>query len=206
MFYMQKYSTGVDIPKIALFDLDGTVLDNTEIVVSAYQSALKSLNYPVPEYDFVASLGGKSIRDTAIALGVKDKDLAAVDEHFWSFFAEYCRTLNQNDMQPVVIESAEAVLQNLKEQGVVTSNLHKNADFLLKRAGLHDYFEIIVGKEDILSQGLQLKPAADPVYYTLNRMHFINYAKNEVVFIGDSPADAQCGQNAAVTTIIVNSS
>lgn len=199
----------MELPKIALFDLDGTILDNTEIVVAAYQSALKSLQYPVPDYEFVASLGGMSILDTTIALGVGEQDFEAVNQHFWNFFGEYCSTLDQNNMQPVVIESAELVLQYLRNNnvrmGVVTSNSHANADFLLNKANLHHYFDIIVGKEDILEKSLRLKPSADPVYYALNLLQFTNYSKADVAFIGDSPADALCGLNAGVTAIIVNS-
>ena len=77
-----------------------------------------------------------------------------------------------------------------------TSNSSKNADLLLKKAGFRDYFEIIVGKEDIT----KLKPNPDPILYALNEMNFKNKS-NETWMVGDTIYDVQAAKNANVTSI-----
>ena len=184
------------LPKIMYFDLDGTLFDNSEIVVDAYYSGMIGLGYMTKPRTFISTLNGKSTIETAKALGLKEQDWKNMDEWFWEFFGGYCAEVEDVELIPYTEEVLNHLKKNKVRLGIITSNSSKNADLLLKKAGFRDYFEIIVGKEDIT----KLKPNPDPILYALNEMNFKNKS-NEVWMVGDTIYDVQAAKNANVTSI-----
>ena len=191
MFYSEK-----KLPEIIYFDLDGTLFDNSEIVVDAYYLYDSRLGYITKPRTFISTLNGKSTIETAKALGLKEQDWKNMDEWFWEFLEVIKVEVEDVELIPYTEEVLKLLEKNKVRMGIITSNSSKNADLLLKKAGFRDYFEIIVGKEDIT----KLKPNPDPILYALNEMNFKNKS-NETWMVGDTIYDVQAAKNANVTSI-----
>ena len=99
------------LPEIIYFDLDGTLFDNSEIVVDAYYSGMIGLGYITKPRTFISTLNGKSTIETAKALGLKEQDWKNMDEWFWEFFGGYCAEVEDVELIPYT----EEVLNHLKK-------------------------------------------------------------------------------------------
>ncbi len=184
--------------EVVLFDLDGTLMDNTEVIVDIYRRAMLSLGLNPPSDGYIASLGGKSTFATAQAMDVPEEFLNSVDKFFWTEFRKYCETM---DTQPVLLPGVEEFLSFLQERGtrmgVVTSNESKNARFLLGKAGLLDKFEIVIGREEVT----EYKPSPVPLLTALSTMDISSWDRSTVVYIGDTASDVLSAKRAGIFSI-----
>ena len=185
------------LPDIILFDLDGTLLDNSHVVIDAYLTGLQQLGYPVPGREKIALQAGKNTYVTALALGVAEEDLSKMDAWFWDYFQQYCQTSTD---EVITMPGVEPLLSAIAAQsiplGVVTSNSAENATLLLRRASLLHYFTTIVGKEHTLRH----KPAPDPIQYAIERLP----SSGPIVWmIGDSAADIAAARAAGIVAVAI---
>jgi len=92
------------------------------------------------------------------------------------------------------------VVHNLSQTGVqlaiVTSKTHVLARRGLKRCELNQYFDIVIGMDDVEKH----KPDPAPVLAALGRL---SAGLTSTVFIGDSPHDVVAGRGAGVDTAAV---
>ena len=92
------------------------------------------------------------------------------------------------------------VVHNLSQAGVqlaiVTSKTHVLARRGLKRCELNQYFDIVIGMDDVEKH----KPDPAPVLAALGRL---SAGLTSTVFIGDSPHDVVAGRGAGVDTAAV---
>ena len=92
------------------------------------------------------------------------------------------------------------VVHNLSQAGVqlaiVTSKTHVLARRGLERCELNQYFDIVIGMDDVEKH----KPDPAPVLAALGRL---SAGLTSTVFIGDSPHDVVAGRGAGVDTAAV---
>ena len=189
-------------PKAVLFDLDGTLLDNSAVVVEAYYTGMKKLGYEPKDKKFIKTLLGRSTYNTGRGLGLKEEDLPAIDTHFWDFFGSYANTLKGS---PVVYESIPEILKLFHERnipmGICTSNQASSARILIQKAGLSSYISAYVGSEDLPER----KPDPQPLQLLLSKLEIpIPKNRNENLwFVGDTAPDVLAARNAGLKSIAV---
>ncbi len=187
--------TKLELPRAVLFDLDGTLLDNSTLVIEAYYTGMIKLGYQPKEREFIRGLLGKTTFAIGRELNLLDEDLPKIDAHFWDYFGTYA--LNDDykpDVYSGVIEVLTFFYNNSVPIGICTSNKATFARSLMKKVNLDHYISIYIGKEDVS----EMKPAPEPLLLGMKRLGFEKLSeKDETLwYVGDSTPDIEAAHNA----------
>lgn len=186
---MRKY-------KLALFDLDGTVLNTLEDLTDATNAALAMHGYSSHDADAIRSFVGNGIEiliRRALPRGTDEAKMHTVLEDFKKYYGAHCA--DKTRPYPGVPD----MLCALRAAGVKTAVVSNKADFAVKTLAERYFtglFDMAVGERE----GIARKPAPDSV---LEIMRALEVAPAECVYIGDSDVDVQTAKNAGVDGIFV---
>ncbi len=138
---MKIYST-------VLFDLDGTLIDTSEGVIGSAFYALETLGYQAPSFqECLPFLGPPLSYGFGVVCGVKESDIPRAIEVFRRRYIG-----EEWYLRSTVYPGIPALLSALRRAGykvaVTTSKLQAAADKILKKLGLYDYFDLVVGSSD----------------------------------------------------------
>ena len=182
--------------KLAVFDLDGTILDTLEDLTSAVKFALENNRLPTRSRDEVRSFVGNGIVNLmkrAAGENAKDGDKVLAD--FKAYYKAPCAE------QTKPYKGILTLLDNLKANGVklaVLSNKAHFATIALADRYFPGVFDTVAGENE--AAGIRKKPAPDALYAIIERY---GANKKETVYIGDSEVDIQTAKNAGVDCISV---
>jgi phosphoglycolate phosphatase-like HAD superfamily hydrolase len=170
-------------PQLVIFDLDGTLTDSAQGIVSSFRHALGQIGAVVPDGDLAGRIVGPPMHHTLSAMGLGDDADAAIA----AYRADYStRGWAMNSL----FEGVAALLADLKAAGVrlavATSKAEPTARRILEHFGLDGYFEVIAGasvdgsratKSDVVAHALaQLRPLPDRVLMVGDRSHDVEGA------------------------------
>ncbi len=177
---------------VVLFDLDGTLIDSLELLVSAMQHAFDSWSGRRPSVDeWVATIG----RPLVWQFG----QYASTEEEIQGLVRTY-RTFQHahHDRLTTTFAGIPDLVHRLREEGhplgVVTSKGDLLAHRSLEHVGLASYFPVIVGAD----RTTRHKPAPEPIWFAMQEL---GAEAAEVVYVGDSPFDMLAANAAGVTSI-----
>ncbi len=150
---------------VALFDLDGTMIDSAPGITSTVAESMRALGLPVPGPDVLIRLVGPPIMDGfREVLGLADADAAAL---LVAYRARYASTGALETVAfPGVAEALDRIAQPL---AVATSKPWPLATAILERLGLADRFVAICGanaddtgssKAEVVAKALEALRAA----------------------------------------------
>lgn len=178
-------------PRAAIFDLDGTLADTFDLVISAYSTACEDY------------LGRKLTREEVISrfgpteIGMLRKELPAASHD--RAIAQFRQSYRDNHRRMVrVFDGIPEMLNALRAKripmGIMTGKGRDTADITLAELGWTDLFaSVITGDESP-----KPKPAPDGV---LISAHQIGVSPAHCIFVGDAPADIQAGKASGATTV-----
>ena len=183
--------------KVALFDLDGTVLNTLDDLADAVNAVLAANAMPSRTRDEVRSFVGNGVAKLIERAVPQGTDAALINKLLAEFKVYYgARSANKTAPYEGVLE----MLAALREAGVRTAVVSNKADFavqpLVKRY-FGDLFDIALGEDTAKRPA---KPAPDMVWHVLD---VLNVGKEEAVYIGDSDVDVLTAQNAGLPCIAV---
>ncbi len=181
--------------KIAIFDLDGTLLDTLDDLANAVNYALVKHGLPARSAKEIRAFLGNGMA-RLIELSANG---AGNTREILADFKTYYATHSADETKPY--EGIMEVLAMLKKQGVKTAILSNKGDFAvqtLTRVYFGELIDEAQGENE--AQGVKRKPSADGVYAIMRRL---NAAKEETVFIGDSEVDILTAENAGVDCLAV---
>lgn len=180
--------------KIILFDLDGTLIDSTDAIVSTFRFAFKEQGF-----DFRGS--DKNIKDLiGYPLDIMFERLGVSKQKVWDYVDSYKNRYRVISVeQTTLLENAFEAVQlasKIARVSVVTTKTRMYTIPILDNFNITQYFEIITGRENVENP----KPHPEPILKTLVQM---NYDKNkdEVYMIGDTKLDLICANEAKVNAI-----
>lgn len=175
--------------EVILFDLDGTLVDTIELILSSARHATKVvLGEALPDDVLRRSIGVPlRVQFAEYAPGHVDELLAEYRAHNDSFHDELIREY------PGTEEALDAIAAAGYRMGIVTSKSRPVAQRGLDFFGLGRYFEVVVGFEDTEIH----KPEAAPVLEAALRM---GTTPERCVYVGDSPHDMASGSAAGALT------
>ena len=186
---MEKY-------KIAIFDLDGTILNTIEDLADSTNYALACNNLPQRSLEEIKSFVGNGIRKLIERAVLPDTDKEVVDKVHQSF-TEHYKVHCADKTRPY--EGINDVIIQLREKGIKTAVVSNKADYgvqLLCQDYFDGLFDYAVGEKE----GNRRKPYPDAVYEVLDKF---GIDKEDAVYIGDSEVDYQTSRNAGIDVIMV---
>ena len=178
--------------KIAfIWDLDGTLLDSYEAILSGIEEAFAQFSIP---YD------KEKVREFILRYSVQDLLEQVAEER--NLDAEVlnqvrAQSLAEKNPQVVLMPGAREVLAWADESGIqqfVYTHKGDNAFTILRDLGLESYF-----KEILTSQsGFARKPSSEAATYLIDK-HQLN--PDNTYYIGDRTLDVEFAQNSGIQSL-----
>ena len=183
--------------KMAVFDLDGTLLNTLEDLADAVNYSLAQFGMPQRTIEEVRNYVGNGIRLLIERSVPNGTDLPVIDnvfECFKKYYQEHC-----ND-KTKAYDGIIDMLKELKQSGIklaVLSNKAQNAVTKLCDIYFDNLLDITFGARE----GIAKKPAPDAL---LECAAIADIALEDIAYIGDSDVDVLTARNAGVDCIAVS--
>lgn len=197
--------------KLVLFDIDGTLVKRCSSSASLHTDALVHAFKAVFGID--VKLGASTIKlsgmtDRAIVFTLGEMDglkrneiLAKIDDVFAATIKYFLEGID-DDHTFSLIPGVLPLIHDLKEKGhtlgLLTGNLEPIAEAKLKKFSIFQFFQVgAFGNVTEIRHHL--------VEIAKGKMSLIgmSFENEDIVVIGDTPRDVDCGKNACVRTIAV---
>lgn len=175
-----------------LFDLDGTLIDTNELIISSFLHTLEQYYPSQFKREDVLPYMGPSLKETFGNL-----DPNRVEEMIQTY-----RNFNisNHDLLVTEFEGVYETVKTLKEKGyklaIVTTKMLNVAEMGLKLTKLDQYFDVIVAIDHVQ----KLKPDPEPLLMALEQL---GTSPNEAIMVGDNYHDILGGKNAGTKTAAV---
>ena len=191
----------LQIPEMAMLDLDGTLVDSVPDMAYSLQQTLARIGLPGQGEDKIRDWVGNGIEylvKRAVREGLDDEpEQALVDEAFSIFLAIYGEnTCTRSRCYPGVQEGMDYLKSKQIKLGCVTNKRAQFTESILRKLGLFDDFGIVIGGDTLPKR----KP--DPLPLLHAAAHF-NVAAENALMIGDSSKDIEAGRAACFKVVCV---
>lgn len=182
--------------RLAVFDMDGTILDTLEDLHDSVDRALDAFGFPLRTMEEVRLRLGKGMAylvHESLPEGVEADVEADVLDWFRKDYGAHCldHTRAYDGIRPL--------LARLRRADVRTAVLSNKGDYAVQeliRSFFPGDFDFAAGER----AGIRRKPAPDAVLDVMDRF---GMEKADTVYIGDSEVDLQTGRNAGTRMISV---
>ena len=131
---------------VILFDLDGTLIDSTDAILSSFKDSFDDFSLPQANPNKIKSLIGHPLDHMYKELGVDEKIVWDMVDCYKSHYRS--RSKQMTKLLPNAKEAIEEA-SSFARLGIVTTKTGKYSKELMEHFGLMDYFEVLVGREDV---------------------------------------------------------
>lgn len=181
--------------KVAIFDLDGTLLNTLDDLANACNYALNKFSFPthkVEKYKKFIGNGIYKLIERALPDDKKDKEtIKKVLEVFSDYYNEHMMDMTKP------YDGIISLLDELRIKGIrlaVVSNKKHEFTVEIVKKYFDDRFDIVFGHRDSYKE----KPDPTSVLEVIDKF---NILKSECIYIGDSNVDIITAKNAEVKCI-----
>ncbi len=193
---------GGELPRLVMFDLDGTLVDSVPDLATAVDRMLVELGREPAGLERVRQWVGNGARvlvRRALAGGLDHSAVgeAETEEALARFLDIYADCHELITLYPGVHELLEALSTAAVELAVVTNKPERFVAPLLEQVGLGGYFRWIIGGDTLPQQ----KP--DPAAL-LQVMRLAGVSQEQSLFVGDSRTDVLAARAAGVPCVAVS--
>ncbi|MEU6350865.1 HAD-IA family hydrolase [Streptomyces sp. NPDC047072] len=190
---------GADMTRVAIFDLDGTLVDSPQAIMRTFAAAFEAMGVgPRDPAEIRATIGLPLDQAFADLLGVRRDDPRVAEG--MARYQEAFRTVLLPRAAELVFPGVPEGLAELRRQGitlaVATSKFHAGADALLRAAGLGDFFTVLVGADDVAHP----KPHPESALTVLVRCAA---GPERAVAVGDTSHDLLMARAAGIRSVAV---
>lgn len=191
-----------ELPRLVMFDLDGTLVDSVPDLATAVDRMLVELGREPAGVERVRTWVGNGARvlvRRALAGGLDHSAVgeAQTEQALARFLDIYADCHELITLYPGVHELLEALSTAAVELAVVTNKPERFVAPLLEQVGLGGYFRWIIGGDTLPQQ----KP--DPAAL-LQVMHLAGVSNLQSLFVGDSRSDVLAARAAGVPCVAVS--
>lgn len=181
--------------KAAIFDLDGTLVDNNDVHYDAWKKYLKDNGKDISDEDFKENISGRTNQDAVEHIYDKKMSKEEASKYYMEKEQIY-RDMYKDDIAP--IGGLENFLKELDDHGIAmaiaTSGIPVNIEFMFEHVPIRKYFKKIINADDI-SNG---KP--DPEIFLKAAQELDIDPENCVVF-EDSISGVKAGKAAGMKVV-----
>jgi HAD superfamily hydrolase (TIGR01549 family) len=180
-------------PQLVIFDLDGTLTDSAQGIVSSFRHALGEIGAVVPDGDLASRIVGPPMHHTLREMGLGED----ADEAIAAYRADYtARGWAMNRL----FDGVDELLADLRAAGVrlavATSKAEPTARRILAHFGLDGHFEVIAGASVDGSRATK----SDVVAHALAQLQPL---PNRVLMVGDRSHDVEGAAEHGIDTVVV---
>ncbi len=179
---------------VILFDLDGTLIDSTDAIISSFYHSFeeKKFNFEGTQED-IKNLIGYPLEVMYTELGIPKE---VVNEFVDAYKKKY-REISL-DMTLVLDDAKEAIELASKHArlGVVTTKTTQYSIPLLENMGIMKYFECIIGRQEVINP----KPHPEPVLKAMEMMN-VTCEDFDIYMIGDTKLDLIAAKEAKINGV-----
>lgn len=186
--------------KLAIFDLDGTLLNTVEDLGNATNHALTQCGFPTYPIEAYYRMVGRGIYNMFRAAVPSEHATEDNVQKMASYFLPYYDAHKCDFTRPYdgILQMLETITGRGVRLAVASNKYQDGAEKLVSHFfGEYDFVKILGQRE-----GQPIKP--DPAIVDQILAEVPSVTKAETVYVGDSNVDMQTGSNAAVRTIGVS--
>lgn len=174
-----------------LFDLDGTILDTNELIITSFLEILQGMVDEGFNREHIIPTMGETLVDQLQRFsGLEDVD------HLIEKYREV--NLRLHDEYVRAFDYVHEVLERLQQEhiklGVVTTKMRLTTDRGLAFVDIQKYMQAVITIDDVE----HAKPHAEPVQKAMALLHA---DPATTLMVGDSVVDIVSGRNAGVDTV-----
>jgi phosphoglycolate phosphatase len=190
------------LPKLIMFDLDGTLIDSVPDLAAAVDKTLIALGREPAGIERVRNWIGNGVRVLVRRALAGDMDHSSVDEASTEeALAIFMEAYSDNHSLTVVYPGVHETLKWLKKQGVemalITNKPERFVAPLLDEMKLGRFFRWIVGGDTLPQQ----KPDPAALFFV---MKMAGVPGSQSLFVGDSRNDVLAAKAAGVTCVALS--
>jgi len=186
-------NAGMPVIKAVVLDVDGVLIDSTDVIVKAYLETARKLRLRIPSRQEIIDLMGRPLEEITRTLWPNsDTEL---------YMKEYRRRFMDESLVIPRINGALDAVREVRRSGfrigLVTGKIKYFVEKHLKEAGFElNVFEVIASFETTQKH----KPDPEPLRYVISKLHV---KPEETVYVGDALSDYECAENAGVRFVAV---
>lgn len=181
--------------KLAIFDMDGTLIDSQRVIIAAMRAAYRGLGLDAPSDDAVRAIIGLSLPEAFRVLSPAHEDAVLVDAYRSGFAA--LRQESGGEAEAPLYPGAREALAALGARGVLlsvaTGKARRGFDHAVEAHGLHGLFT-----HPQTADIARSKPHPEMVERAMD-LHGVTGA--ETVMIGDTTFDMEMARAAGARAI-----
>lgn len=176
--------------KVIIWDWNGTLADDVEASFRATNSILAGRNMPpITMEQYYAYMDTPISKFYAHLFDLKEVSMSVLGEEFYDYYPRYFEGLH---------DGVEELLEELQGKGlrqvILTSGNTDVVDRDLRKYGIRDYFEEVLGADDLL--------AAGKVERGINWIRDQQVAPEEMVLLGDTLHDFDVAKAMGVACVL----
>lgn len=182
--------------KLAIFDMDGTILSTLDDLANGVDYALSENGLPARSKQETRAALGRGVRfliEQSVPAGLSDAEISKVEDDF----LKYYKVHSMDNTKPY--DGIVELIKEVRASGVKTAVVSNKIDSAVKELCANFFegaFDVAYGERI----GIPRKPDPKPINAIIDEF---GLSKNEVVYIGDSEVDLLTANNAKIDHIIV---
>lgn len=188
--------------KLAIFDLDGTLIDSRLDLVHSVNAALRHIGRPaLPDHVIASYVGDGAPILIQRALGGEAVDEALIRkglEFFLSYYREH--KLDHTTLYPGIVEALTRIQRSAngapRRLAVLTNKPVRPSQAIVDALGLGPFFMQVYGGNSFATK----KPDPEGARKLLSES---GVHAEQAVIVGDSHTDIETGRNAGIRTVAV---
>lgn len=184
---------------LVIFDLDGTLIDTPRAIIETFATTLVSIGMPTCEAKDIRATIGLPLEQAfskLIGVPLNNNLVSQGIQKYQKLFKELVLPKAEELIFPGVEDGLTAFLDQGLSLAVATSKFQANAEALLQAAGLHGYFNIVVGADRVA----QPKPNPESGYLIMKKL---GVQAQQAVMVGDTTHDMLMAKAAGMSSLAV---
>ena len=183
--------------KLAIWDMDGTIVDSREVIQTAMVRCFESLGLPAPAYDDVRKTIGLGLAEAVETLAPDYPDIPGLTEAYrQAFIARRTESDFKEPLYDGAIETLERLANDNWLIGMATGKSHRGIRAIFEMHPLEQYFDTIWCADD--------GPGKPHPHMCEQAMNALGAEPSQSLIIGDAVHDIRMGRNAGIHTLGVS--